>query len=174
MVNLPHRDKDQILTLYTHCFEPANVMLEDFYRLQMHAQKLKNPRRLGWKLVIYHNTWLGFLGVTCEGFKKVKPRLELAERPELFNELIDQADTVNSYINIHHDSLREFRNAVFHLREEAMDTRIFFGSDPNSLQWAKELHDILKCFFSEYRVVCTEYYIMLDRTDEQFGFLRPR
>lgn len=169
MDDLPHRDEDRVLTLHSHYFLVAEVMLEDYDKLKQHINRLKNPRRLGWKLIIYYNTWLGFLGVTCEGWKNINMRRTLRKRPALFSELIPEADEINSVMNLNLDPLRKYRNSVFHLREDTKDVLEFLTGEGNKPQWAVSLHEDLKGFFSNYRALCQVYYALNDRNDEKFG-----
>lgn len=68
---------------------------------------------------IYFITWLGFLAVTCEGFKNLNFRILLSSnRPKEFEELIPYSDEIGRKIKIHSDSLRKLRNDVFHLRKD--------------------------------------------------------
>lgn len=66
----------------------------------------------------------------------------------------------------HADSLREFRNKVFHLRENTDFVHNFFDKKLERLPWARELHMALAELFSQYRVLCEVYYVMNGRKGE--------
>lgn len=69
---LPHRDKDAVLTLYTHYFLVSELMFKNYKKLitkrNQHSRRSQNDRV---QLSIYFCTWLGFLAVNAEGFKKL-------------------------------------------------------------------------------------------------------
>ncbi len=99
---------------------------------------------------IYFFTWLGFLGVTCEGFKKIGMRLLLQnERPDQFRELIPKSDEIGRAMKRHSDPLREVRNNVFHLRDDTEAIKRFFADEAGRLAWAEELHKKFVQFFSD-------------------------
>ena len=169
--SLPNRDQDPVLTLYAHYFLAAELMRSNYAKLQ---SKLKLRGRLSRKDTvdqgIYFGTWLGFLGVTCEGFRKLRIRLLLQEnRPEDFRELIPKCDAIGRVIKRHADQLRKFRNNVFHLRDDVGVIERFFANGPVRLRWAEELHTAFGDLFSEYRILCEVHYIMHDRTIEMVG-----
>lgn len=169
--SLPNRDQDPVLTLYAHYFLAAELMRSNCSKLQ---SKLKRRGRLSRKDTveqgIYVGTWLGFLGVTCEGFRKLKFRLLLQEsRPEDFRELIPKSDAIGRMIKQHADPLREFRNSVFHLRDDVGAIEQFFDNGSVHLRWAKELHAAFGDLFSEYRILCEVHYMIHNRTIEMFG-----
>ena len=69
---LPHRDKDDVLTLYAHYFLASKLMLKNYKKLvakRNQRSRLSQNDRV--QLSIYFCTWLGFLAVTSEGFKKL-------------------------------------------------------------------------------------------------------
>lgn len=116
---------------------------------------------------IYFCTWLGYLAVTCEGFTKLKMRVLLQEnRPEDFRELIPKSDELGKVMKQHSDSLRKFRNDVFHLREDADELLQFLTKRDLRLEWAEKFHAAFSDFFSAYRVLCLVHYAMHGRTGE--------
>lgn len=166
--NLPHRDEDSVLTLYAHYFLVAELMRKNFTKLRA---KLEQRGHLSQNdsvdLRIYACTWLGFLGVICEGFKKLNIRLLLLEaRPLDFRELIPRSDEIGKAIKQHADPLREFRNSIFHLRSDVAASRKFFENKTSRIKWAEELHVDFRAFFSEYRILCEFHYAMSGRTSE--------
>ncbi len=76
--SLPRRDQDPVLVLYAHYFLAANLMRENYKKLDVKWKRIgylspSDSSNLG----IYISSWLGFLAVTCEGFEKLKIRLLL-------------------------------------------------------------------------------------------------
>lgn len=166
---LPSQNLDMVMTLYAHYFEAADLMRENFEKLDA---KLKKKGKLSRKDEvqnrIYFTTWLGFLSATCEAFKKKinMRRLLTEDRPERFKELLPESDALLKLINAHWDPLREVRNNVFHLRDNADKIRNFFSREAERLSWALTLHDALKRFFANYRLECTVHYAMNSRKGE--------
>lgn len=166
--SLPSRNQDRVLALYIHYFETADFMFKNYDKL---SKKLYKSGKLNQydksDMRIYLSTWLGFLGVVCEGVKKLKIRILLGnERPESFKELIPASDAIGKLMKEHSDSLRMFRNNVFHLRENTEFVRHFFDDKVERLVWARELHMALSGFFSEYRVCCEVHYVKNGRKGE--------
>jgi hypothetical protein len=165
---LPSRDQDPVLVLSAHYFLAADLMRQHYIKLDNKWKKYSylsqnDEATLG----IYLSSWLGFLGVTCEGFKKLRMRLLLQEnRPESFSELISKCDEIGSIMKQHSDPLREYRNNVFHLRDDIEAIRRFFAYDAERLPWANELHTAFADFFSEYRILCEVHYIIHHRRSE--------
>lgn len=172
---LPSQDQDPILTLYTHYFLAADLMRSNYVKLDRKWAKY-NQLSQGdkMKLGIYLCSWLGFLGVTCEGFKKLRMRPLLQEsRPERFLKLISKCNDIGKMMKRHSDPLREFRNNVFHLRDDVGAINQFFAYDAERLPWASELHAAIGEFFSAYRIQCEVHYLLNDRRSEsQLGRMR--
>ena len=165
---LPHRDQDLVLTLYVTSFLAADLMRQNHDKLFRKWEK-SDHLSLNDKINIriYFYTWLGYLGVTCEGFRKLNMRSLLKDsRPESFNELIPKCDEVGSLLKLHADSLRELRNNVFHLRDDIKAILRFAFDDEGRLAWAGELHSTIESFFSEYRLLCEMHYLMYSRSSE--------
>lgn len=167
---LPHRDKDAVLTLYAHYFLASELMLKNYKKLiakSNQRSRLSQNDRV--QLPIYFGTWLGFLAVTAEGFKKLGiRRLVKDARPPEFVELIPKADELGKRLKKHDDALRKFRNNVFHLRESTEEIERFFYEQPNRLKWAEELQAAFNKFFSTYRILCQVHYMIEDRKEELF------
>ncbi len=171
--SLPHKDLDKIRTLHMHYFYAADLMKKHYDTL---LEKLQTAGSLSRndevQYRIYLNSWLGFLAVTCEGFKKLGMYLLLNnERPQEFQDLIPQSNALNKSINQHYDDLRKYRNNVFHLRTDLNDTIAFLAPEKNRLSWAKLIHRDLSFFFMEYRACCECHYIVNERkleTDPSF------
>jgi hypothetical protein len=168
---LHHREKDPVLTLYAHYFLAGELMLKNHRRLNQkwsqHGRLSQNERG---QLSIYFCTWLGFLGVTAEGFKNLAIRKLVQDaRPPEFVELVPSADELGKLLNKHDDALRKFRNDVFHLRDNTDQLTQFFNGRPDRLRWAEELQAAFGRFFSNYRVLCQVHYVIDNRKEEIFN-----
>lgn len=165
---LPSRNHDIVVTLIVHYFDAAILMRENYEKLKL---KLNKNGKLSRKdescRRIYFYSWLGFLAVTCEGFRGMNMRRLLTnERPDDFKELLPLSDGLGKMINVHWDPLREFRNNVFHLRESHEKIRKFFLEDVDRLFWVRELHQAFEHFFSNYRIQCEVHYALNNRKGE--------
>lgn len=167
---LPPRDSDAVLTLHAHYFSAAELMFENYKRLRARwDQRGRLGQNSRVQFSIYFCTWLGFLGVTAEGFKSLSVRrLILEARPESFAELVPAVDDLGKLLKMHDDALRKFRNNVFHLREDPDQIQRFFREQPSRLDWAEELQSAFSQFFSSYRVLCQVQYAIEGRRDELF------
>ena len=165
---LPHRELDKVLTLQTHYFYAADLMLKQHDSLEKKWDKNKKLSRddeINFR--IYMSSWLGFLAVTCEGYRQLNMYMLLNnDRPADYQELIPRCNRLNSAIKKHYDDLRKFRNNVFHLRTSVNDTLAFLSPDADRLSWARSIHKDLKSFFSEYRVLCECHYMFNGRKTE--------
>ncbi|QXI26366.1 DUF6896 domain-containing protein [Pseudomonas vanderleydeniana] len=164
---LPHRDMDEVLTLNIHYFYSAELMLKN---LDLLVAKRKKHKKLSFSekvnYRIYMSSWLGYLAVTCEGYRSLSMYLLLNDRrPVEYRDLIPECNALNSSIAEHYHALRKYRNNVFHLRESVEDTLGFISSDER-ISWARKIHGELKSFFSNYRVLCEFYYILNERSSE--------
>lgn len=165
---LPHRDCDPVLTLYAHYFLAADLMRTNFEKSEAKwKQRGRLSRNDAVNQSIYFCTWLGFLGVTCESFRKLGLRLLLQEnRPKEFCELTPKVDEIGKAMKQNFDSLRKFRNSVFHLRYDTGEMERFLSKKVERLIWAEELHTAFKEFFSNYRILCQVHYVIHERTSE--------
>jgi len=165
---LPHRDQDPVMILYAHYYLASDLMYSNYKKLVDKSNKsggLSQDDKV--QLSIFFCTWIGFLAVTSEGFKKLIVRKLLKEnRPNEFEELIPKADSLGKLMNTHKDDLRRFRNNVFHLRENTEDFERFIDSQPNRLEWAEKLQATLGEFFSLYRVISQVHYAINNRKEE--------
>lgn len=165
---LPNRNQDRVLVLLTHYFQSADLMFRNYEKLRQksHINGQLNERD-EIDIRIYLSTWLGFLGVVCEGVRKLNLRILLNnERPDNFKELIPISDSIGKLMKEHADSLRTFRNNVFHLRENASFVYDFFDVNFERISWARELHMALSYFFTQYRVHCEVHYVINGRKGE--------
>lgn len=167
MKMLPHRDKDKILTLYSHYFQYADLMLENYNNTKIKINKKgKMSSKDKIEKNIYLLSWLSFLAVTCEGFKKLKVRIILlCERPKEFQNICQNSDYLNKTINVHYDELRKLRNSVFHLRDSTKAIKEFL-TDEERLGWALLLHKRFELFFKEYWMLCEAEYFTSNRLEE--------
>lgn len=165
---LPQRDDDAVLTLYAHYFLAGELMLENYKKLTRKlSQRGRQSQADRANLSIYFCTWLGFLAVTAEGFKKLAIRKLIQHaRPPDFLELLPRANELGSLLKRHEDALRKFRNNVFHLRENSTEVERFFYERPSRLEWGEELQSAFGQFFSNYRILCQVQYLIEKRTDE--------
>lgn len=165
---LPSASQDGVLNLYTHYFLAADLMLKNYQKLNRKWDKFgRLSRNDEIQIRIYFFSWLGYLGVVCEAIKKLNIRnLLMQDRPDQFRKIVPLSDVLGKIIKSHSDSLRKFRNSVFHLRDNPEDVRNFFERDANRLEWAKELHKVLGDLFSEYRVSCEVHYLINNRKGE--------
>lgn len=165
---LPPRDADLVLALHAHYFMAADLNRKIYEQLNRKWEKNAMLGRADQvKFRIHLSSWLGFLGVTCEGFKKLRIRLLLKEdRPDSFAQLLAKWDDIGTMMKRHSDPLREFRNHVFHLRESPDVVRKFFSKDAERLSWAHKLHGAIDDFFSEYRISCEVHYVIYHRLGE--------
>ena len=158
---LPDRDEDAVLTLYTHYFLAAELMLKNYTKLltRWHQRgRLTEGEREQYR--VYFGTWLGFLAVTAEGFKGLAIRkLIQDQRPTDFLELIPRCNEVGAMLKKNDDALRKLRNKVFHLRDTPKDIWDFI-TQSNRLEWAEDLQGQFRKFFSEYRVLHTVHSLL--------------
>ncbi|WP_080407077.1 DUF6896 domain-containing protein [Burkholderia ubonensis] len=166
--NLPCRHLDPILVLHSGYFLAADLMRENYEKLNKKLEKndyLSDGDKI--KFRIYLSSWLGFLRTTCEGLQKLRIRILIQEnRPARFRELIPKVDALGQMMKQHSDPLRKFRNDTFHLRDNIEATRNFFAKGEERLQWAEDLHFAIDKLFSEYRILCEVHYLINGRTSE--------
>ncbi|MCM2320630.1 MAG: hypothetical protein NDI93_15085 [Pseudomonas sp.] len=174
---LPLRSEDPVLTLYAHSFLAADLMRNEYEKLNIKWRKLDNlSRNDDIKLGVYLSSWLGYLRATCEGFENINMHLLLKEdRPVDFRELISKSDEIGKMMKKHRAPLRKFRNDVFHPRKNIEATRNFFTYEAERLPWAHKLHAAFAEFFSEYRIFCEVHYVIHGRRNEMdTGRKRPK
>lgn len=165
---LPHREQDKVITLHVHYFYAADLMFTQYESLLSKWDKNKKlSRNDEINLRIYMTSWLGYLAVTCAGYKDLNMYLLISKkRPVEYKELIPKCNELNSAIKRHFHDLRKFRNNVFHLRTSIEDTMAFLSPVTNRISWARSIHSDLKSFFSDYRVACECHYLLNGRQNE--------
>jgi len=158
---LPSRDEDTILTLYAHYYLSAELMHTNYKKLLLRwEQKGKLSRNDGLNYRIYLATWLGYLGVTAEGFREAASAEAIKRtRPAEFSEFLPQCEALEAMLIEHDTELRRFRNRVFHLRKSA-DLQVEFLTSPGRLEWADSLQQSFGDFFSAYRILCEVRYAL--------------
>lgn len=165
---LPHIDRDSLLRLDASCYLSADLMRKHYLKIDKKKKingSLSQNERLGFRT--YLSSWLGYLHETSEGFKKLNVRLLLqSKRPEEFCELLPELGRLGRLQNLHKSELREFRNSVFHLRDDNNAIGQFFAHDGKRLVWAEELHVAFGKFLAEYRVMCEVHYLCNGRLGE--------
>ena len=87
-----------------------------------------------WRYHTYLTAWLGALYVVAEGFTKLG--------------LSDQ--TVEALIAEHGDSLRRFRNTIYHFEMDAERQLQFLRGPQSHLNGALELHEALRVYLRRY------------------------
>jgi hypothetical protein len=124
------KDGNPLWTLFILYFVLCDFMHQHHIRLKDDFfSNPKNQERVGQEFAAFTLYWFTSLFVVVEGWKE----LALSD-PE-----------INKMINEHWDSLRIFRNAVFHLQPEERKHKQFFVLD--KFNWAKKLHASLRTFF---------------------------
>ncbi|WP_018607170.1 DUF6896 domain-containing protein [Uliginosibacterium gangwonense] len=165
---LPHWTRDCVLTLYSQCFCSADLMLElhdAILRRLIKDQKLSQTNKM--KFRVYLHSWIGYLHSTVKGFEVVGMRNLLQnKRPSSFLKLISMSDKLGKLKKLHCNDLRDLRNEVFHLRTSEETFRRFFDDDGKRMEWARELHAAFAAFFSDYRVLAEEHYLLNGRSGE--------
>lgn len=165
---LPSRNQDPVLTLHVHYFETADLMFRNYNKINKEMKfndHLSQHNMI--EMRIYFSTWLGFLGVVCEGFRKLNVRLLLdKDRPSNFKELLPVSDGIGKMMKEHSSLLRVFRNNVFHLRENTVFLNNFLDKEADFLPWASKLHMEFSSFFSQYTILCEAHYVINGRKGE--------
>lgn len=165
---LPHRERDAILALYVQCFLAADLMRDNYKKLDNQLEskgRLSQRNFINWR--IYLSSWLGYLHTTCEGFQKLSVRRMLSrKRPEIFRELIPKCDAIGRIEKRHRDALRVLRNNIFHLRSDKKAIEEFFDAGGVRFAWADELHGAIEDLLSEYIILCEVHYFSNDRLEE--------
>jgi hypothetical protein len=132
MPTMPTPKEDNPLWLLrTFYFVPCDLMHQNVNLLKGRAFADENPENADSQEVFisFLLYWLGGLFVVIEGWKSLK----ITE------------PTIDKMIDEHWDSLRQFRNAVFHFQPDDRKHVQFF--DLAKFNWAEELHAALRAFF---------------------------
>jgi hypothetical protein len=117
------KESNPLWILRTFYFVPCDLMHQHFLRRMGLKGALLEER------ITFMLYWLASLFVVAEGWKSLK----IGE------------PTIDRIIDAHWDSLRRFRNAVFHFQPHDRKQIEFF--DLAKFNWAEELHSVLRAHF---------------------------
>lgn len=139
--NLPPRNLDMVMVLYSHYFQVAELMLENYDKLY---KRWKNDNSLSQRKVIdlriYLSSWLGFLAVTCEGFENLGMHLLLRKsRPAAFEDLIPKSGAIGKMIKKIANHLGSFETRHF------IYERIRRRFDASLPQMKRGFHGLVNC-----------------------------
>jgi hypothetical protein len=119
-----------LIVLY---FDPCDLLHQHVNRLKPYFFSDPNTQaRVGQEFMTFTHYWLASLFVVAEGWKELK-----LEDPE-----------IDKMIDGHWDSLRLFRNGVFHYQPKDRKHKQFF--DVDKFNWAEKLHASLRTFFTAH------------------------
>jgi hypothetical protein len=127
------REGDPIWRLYIFYFVPCELMYH-------HHRRLKGPffsneiqrEEFGPEFMTFTLYWFASLFVVAEGWRGLN--------------LTDPR--IDNLINQHWDSLKLFRNAVFHYQRKDQKHVQFFDAD--KFNWGEALHAALRAFLEEH------------------------
>lgn len=124
------KESNPLRMLFILYFAPCDLMHQHHRRLkaQFFAGEYQRDQ-IGSEFITFTLYWFASLFVVVEGWKKLN-----IKEPKI-DKMIDE----------HWDSLRIFRNAVFHFQPEDRKHKQFF--DVAKFNWAEELHAALQKFF---------------------------
>lgn len=164
--SLPHRDRDPIMRLRSHYFDPADFMYERFKKLDRQAKTMKGLSRSSIFERRYSMTcWLSGLYVTIEGMENLPIIDELAHRPSDIPDIIPYCREILADVDHHRDSLRLLRNASFHFQKTPEKYTQFF-EEGFRLHWAEHVHQGIGRIFAKYRIKCAVVCALSERTAE--------
>ncbi len=125
------KEDNPLWMLRTFYFVPCDLMHQQVNRLkaQFFANEKLNDQAEQEVFISFFLYWLASLFVVVDGWKSLK----ISE------------PNIDKMIDVHLDSLRRFRNAVFHFQLEDRKHTQFFELD--KFNWAEELHAALRAFF---------------------------
>ena len=116
--------------LFILYFAPCDLMHHHVTRLKPHFFSDERTReRIGQEFIAFTHYWLASLYVVVEGWKELQLR-----HPEIDRLIVE-----------HEESLRRFRNAVYHFQLQDQKHRQFF--EVAKFNWAEQLHSLLRSFF---------------------------
>jgi hypothetical protein len=128
---------DRIARLFIHYFGPCRELYAAYQRACYDkTRKGERTRSMEVREITYALLWLSSLFAVVEGFRALK----------LNDSAIDRLSAE------HWNSLRHLRNGTFHFQPKADKQIQFFIGSPGRLEWAKQLHDALTAYFSEYKI----------------------
>lgn len=120
--------------LFITYFVPCDLMHQHHLRLKTNffSGRPGAQEQAGQEFIAFTLYWFASLFVVAEGWRELK--------------LSDP--TVDHLIDEHWDSLRKFRNAVFHFQKEDLKFKQFFELE--KFNWAGELHAVFRVFFEAH------------------------
>jgi len=126
------KEGNPLWMLRTFYFVPCDLMYQHMmsHEADFFSDNERKRDRIAELFIAYMLYWFAGLFVVAEGWK------ELKVREPIIDKMIDQ----------HWDSLRLFRNAVFHFHSTDRKHVQFFS--PDKFNWAQRLHHALRDFFA--------------------------
>jgi hypothetical protein len=126
------RENDPLWMLYMFYFVPCEVMYQHHQELksQFYSEDEETQERATQEFMTFTMFWFATLFVVSEGWKELK---------------VADAE-INSLIDQHIDSLRLFRNAVYHFQKGDKKHTQFF--DVEKFNWAEQMQTAYRRFFS--------------------------
>jgi hypothetical protein len=127
------KDGNPTWMLFILYFMPCDLMHQRYITLKSRFFSSEaTQEQVGEEFTAFMLYWLASLFVVAEGWRELK----------LHDPNIDKM------LGDHWDSLRRFRNAVFHFQPEDRKHKQFF--DVDKLNWAESLHNALRAFFEAH------------------------
>lgn len=124
------KEDDPLWMLFSLYFIPCDLMHQHHAALKSDFFSNESTReKVGSEFLTFTSYWFAGLFVVAEGWKELK-----VSEP-----------TIDKMIDEHWDSLRLFRNAVFHFQLKDRKQTQFF--DVDKFNWAEKLHAALRSFF---------------------------
>jgi hypothetical protein len=124
------KEDDPMWMLRTFYFLPCDLMHQHAMEVRRRLDKGEIRDGLPEQYITYMLYWLGGLFVVAEGWRELK--------------INDSA--IDKMLTEHCDSLRLFRNAVFHFQLTDRKHVQFF--DPEKFNWATRLHLAIRAYFA--------------------------
>lgn len=124
------KEDDPLWMLRSFYFLPCDLMYQNLMTLKPEFDNEQTRDKVGDQFIAYMLYWFGGLYVVAEAWKQLN-----VNNPAI-NKMLDE----------HLDSLRLFRNAVFHFQLTDRKHVQFF--DLEKFNWADKLHVALRAFFA--------------------------
>jgi hypothetical protein len=125
------KEGNPLWLLRSFYFMPCDLMYRKMARLKpQFMNEQTRTEAVADDFLVYLTYWLAGLFVVAEGWKELG-----ANYPDIDNSLAE-----------HWDSLKRFRNAVFHFQPNDRKHMQFF--EVERFNWAKDLHEAWRAFFA--------------------------
>lgn len=124
------KEDDPLWMLRTFYFLPCDLMHQHALEIRSRLDKGEMRAGLPEQYITYMLYWLAGLFVVAEGWRELK-----TDEP-----------SIDKMLTEHWDSLRRFRNAVFHFQLTDRKHVQFFDLD--KFNWATRLHLAIRAFFA--------------------------